>query len=95
MRLLIYIILIFIAYQLFKAVRRELGRPEQVNRKKDDSAITAELVEDPVCHTYCPKNEALMTRMDGKSYYFCSEECKRKFIDSIQKSGDRSQDKIY
>jgi uncharacterized protein len=81
MRLLIYIILTFIAYQIYKVVRRGLGRSEQVNRKKDDGVITAELVEDPVCHTYCPKNEALMASMDGKSYYFCSEECKRKFIE--------------
>jgi YHS domain-containing protein len=87
MRLLIYIILIFVVYQIYKAVRRELGRPEQVNRKKDDSAITAELVEDPVCHTYCPKNEALTAGMDGKSYYFCSEECKRKFIEKNNHRG--------
>ncbi|MDQ7837565.1 MAG: YHS domain-containing protein [Thermodesulfobacteriota bacterium] len=81
MRLLIYIILIFVVYQIYKAVRRELGRPEQVNRKKDDSAITAELVEDPVCHAYCPKNEAVTAVMDGKSYYFCSEKCKQKFME--------------
>lgn len=87
MRLLIYIILIFVVYQIYKAVRRELGRPEQVNRTKDDSAITAELVEDPVCHTYCPKNEALMAGMDGKSYYFCSEECKKKFIEENNHRG--------
>lgn len=81
MRLLIYIILTFIAYQIYKVVRRGMGRSEQVNRKRDDSAITAELVEDPVCHTYCPKNEALTAGMDGKSYYFCSEKCKQKFIE--------------
>lgn len=81
MRLLIYIILTFIAYQIYKFMRRGLDRPEQVNRKKDDGVITAELVEDPVCHTYCPKNEALMASMNGKSYYFCSKECKQKFIE--------------
>ena len=37
------------------------------------------LVEDPVCHTLVPKNQASRLRRDGKTYYFCSEECCDKF----------------
>lgn len=81
MRLLIYIMAVFIGYQVYKAVQKAFRSPYQVHRKKPDEVITAELVEDPVCHTYCPKNDALMVRIDAGTYYFCSEECKRKFVE--------------
>ncbi|RUM89421.1 MAG: TRASH domain protein [Thermodesulfatator sp.] len=40
---------------------------------------TEELVEDPVCGVYCPKSRALSLRFRGRTYYFCSEECRRAF----------------
>ncbi len=38
------------------------------------------LVQDPWCKTYLPKSQALLFR-DGKDIlYFCSEECKERFL---------------
>jgi len=39
-----------------------------------------ELVEDPVCHTYIPKGQALLLEQDNKTYYFCSTECRDSFL---------------
>ncbi len=88
MRLLIYVIVIFIGYVLYKAARQALSKGEQVHRKKDAGVITAELVEDPVCHTYYPKNDALVAHYEGRTYYFCSEECRRKFME--ERKGERA-----
>lgn len=86
MRLLIYAIAVFIGYLIYKSVRESLSRPAQMHRRKQDEAITAELVEDPVCHTYCPKNNSLVARVEEGTYYFCSEECRQKFLD-MRKGG--------
>ena len=37
------------------------------------------LVEDPVCHTYVPQHGAESCREAGRTYYFCSPECRKKF----------------
>jgi YHS domain-containing protein len=38
------------------------------------------LVEDPVCHIFIPKGQAQPLLMDGETFYFCSDECRKKFI---------------
>jgi YHS domain-containing protein len=41
-----------------------------------------ELVRDPVCGVFVPKRQAIVLVMDGKTHYFCSERCRKQFIDS-------------
>jgi YHS domain-containing protein len=55
-------------------------RPERAaGKEQQDQKVQDVLVEDPVCHTLVPKNQAIRLRRDGKTYYFCSEECCDKF----------------
>jgi YHS domain-containing protein len=39
-----------------------------------------ELVQDPYCQTYIPKQTAVRKRVKGRDYYFCTKECLRKFL---------------
>ncbi|MEK7689307.1 MAG: hypothetical protein AAB313_03500 [Deltaproteobacteria bacterium] len=39
-----------------------------------------EMVLDPVCQSYYPKAEALRVRNGNEITYFCSEECREKFL---------------
>lgn len=36
---------------------------------------TMEMVKDPNCETYVPKNEAVCKTVTGTTHYFCSEKC--------------------
>jgi YHS domain-containing protein len=38
------------------------------------------LVEDPVCKVCVPKKQAVVLKEDDKTIYFCSLECREKFI---------------
>lgn len=81
-RLLILAVLLYIAWRLIRNLIREKIRIEaEKGRKKgvDDSKVEDVLVEDPVCHTLIPKHQAIRLRQDGKTYYFCSDECCDKF----------------
>ena len=37
------------------------------------------LVQDPVCGTFIPRQEALKLTKDGQDYLFCSEGCLKRF----------------
>jgi YHS domain-containing protein len=62
--------LLFFYYRIYK--KRKLNRKEKIR-------IT-EMVKDEVCGVYLPKYEALKVEIEGKVYYFCSEECKDAFL---------------
>ncbi len=78
-RLLLIIILSFLIYRLFK----NLFSSREDRRKsipEDRSQIgSKEMVKDPQCNTYIPKDEAISRRIRGQSYYFCSKECAQRF----------------
>ncbi len=77
-RLAIIAGLIYLIYRLLtcpeKGHNHVAGRQEQ---NMDDL-----LVEDPVCHTYVPQKDSEFLKLHGKTYYFCSQECRQKFKDN-------------
>lgn len=68
--LLVFLLLLFFYYKNYK--KRKLNQKEKVR-------IT-EMIRDEVCGVYLPKYEALKVEIEGKVYYFCSEECKDAFL---------------
>lgn len=34
-----------------------------------------QMVEDPECHTFVPRNTAVIEKIDGQTYCFCSKQC--------------------
>ena len=68
--LLAFLLILFFYYRNYK--KRKLNRKEKVR-------IT-EMVKDEVCGVYLPKEEALKVEVEGKVYYFCSQECKDAFL---------------
>jgi YHS domain-containing protein len=39
------------------------------------------MVMDPSCHVYIPKLEAITAKIAGETIYFCSKECKKKYLE--------------
>lgn len=39
------------------------------------------MVKDEMCNTYLPQEDAIKEIYEGKEYYFCSKECKQKFLE--------------
>jgi uncharacterized protein len=74
-RLITYIIFLYIIYRLLK--RLFLSVPKEYN--KDSSSMISEMVQDPFCKTYIPKNEAYRTIVGGEEILFCSKECAEKY----------------
>lgn len=83
-RLLRILFAVLIGYFIYRLLFKKSDSRLFKNRKKkyswQDKAI-AEMKKDPICGTYIPENQAIKYKDD----YFCSEECKEKFI-SLQNS---------
>ncbi len=77
-KLLFYGFLIYIIYWLFRFFK-ELGKKSQSPKAvRRPSGI---MVKDEVCNTYLPREDALKEVYAGKPHYFCSRECRQKFLD--------------
>jgi YHS domain-containing protein len=85
LRLLLGLGLGYLGYWAIKKVAGSLGlwpqAPKPLEREREPDV----LVQDPVCKTFIPRREALKTERDGKTYFFCSEGCLKRFL-----SGGRS-----
>jgi len=43
------------------------------------------MVKDEVCNTYIAEDEAIKEIQNGRVYYFCSQECRQKFLSARKK----------
>jgi YHS domain-containing protein len=59
------------------------GNSESPNSNNINNQI--EMVLDPVCGMYIYPETAIKENINGKTYYFCSENCKRSFISKHQR----------
>jgi uncharacterized protein len=77
MRLLVFLGLFILLYYLVKG----LLSPSKSMRmdRGGNGEVESEMVKDPNCGTYIPRESAIRARIDGREYFFCSKECMREF----------------
>jgi YHS domain-containing protein len=79
LRLVIIGVLLYILYRFLVGPRKKRMQGKK-NRPVSSGAVKDVLVEDPVCHTYIPKGQAVQLHHDKKMYYFCSDKCHEMFL---------------
>jgi YHS domain-containing protein len=77
-RLILYGILIYIGYRILKPWVASFMK------SSEDDLVTSsedtELIRDPHCGTYFLRQRGVEARIGGKKIYFCSEECRDKYL---------------
>ncbi|MBI3328576.1 MAG: YHS domain-containing protein [Nitrospinae bacterium] len=73
-RLIFPALLFTLGYLLLRLLLRRYRRPRRANAEAG-SAVTHELVQDPNCHTYLPRSQAIRRKIQGHEYFFCSPAC--------------------
>jgi uncharacterized protein len=68
---------------LLTRIVRSSGRPTS-EASAPEGAVTQEMVKDPVCGLYLPGRDALRVIVQGVPVYFCSEQCRRKYIEGVR-----------
>ena len=72
--------LIYIVVKTYQSLKRAKKPPQKPSLKPGI------MVKDQVCNTYLPKEDAIKEIHEGKEYYFCSEKCRNKFLESRKKN---------
>lgn len=85
-RLILLGIAIYIIYRLFandffrKKKRMEEAEKENIQQKVADG----EMAKDPECGTWVDIASSISVREGSKQYYFCSYECRDKFLARLE-----------
>ncbi len=77
-RNILVLIFIFVIYYALRTVFRS-AREAYHAGVKQDRLRGEEMVLDPECHTYVVKARSTTLRIGGKSLYFCSENCAKRY----------------
>jgi YHS domain-containing protein len=80
MRQLLFLALILALVYLVKTLLFPRRRTPYVTQKQEDAVVTEEMVQDPFCHTYLPRSQAVRRKIRGQEQYFCSPGCLEKFL---------------
>ena len=77
-RLILGLALAYLAYRVIRRLKEAFtltGQTRQAPKMPEPDV----LVQDPVCQTFIPRQEALKLTKDGQEYFFCSEGCLKRF----------------
>lgn len=86
MRLLVILALLYLGYRLFKALVLPQKSTRRTRGEEGLTEIDDVMVKDPFCGTYFPEHKAVKGVVEGKTYYFCSTECRDRFLESASKA---------
>lgn len=76
-KIILYAALIYILYRLVKGI---VGAGQKIEHgRREGGEVIDEMVQDPQCGTYIPRQRAVRRRIKGEERYFCSEECAEKY----------------
>ena len=87
-----FIILIVVGYVAYRALKAWMFPNDSASKSVSGKAagkIDDVMIKDPFCEAYFPKRNAVHLNFGGKDLYFCSTECKTKYIDAHAESEDR------
>jgi len=79
LRLILYALFAYIVYTVIRAFQK-LGRKSHSPHQAKKNA--GKMVKDEVCSTYLPQEDAIKEIREGKEFFFCSKECRQKFLES-------------
>jgi YHS domain-containing protein len=80
LRLVILALSGYLGYKMLQKVLPWLQRRQVPPPRRQEEVAAEELVQDPICKIFIPRRNALIARRDGQDYFFCSEGCRKKFL---------------
>lgn len=82
-RLILFLILAYFGIKTVLLLSRYFRRrSEQHAYGPEQTMAVNDMVRDPVCGVYIASRDALTLARNGAKVFFCSEECRRQFLNS-------------
>jgi uncharacterized protein len=84
-RLIYYAIVAYLVYRLIRFFQN-LGRAVRPTAPPSRQQLSGTMVKDETCGTYVPKEEALREVVEGEERFFCSKNCRQKFLEERKRA---------
>lgn len=89
-----WLILALAIYVLYKLVSNDFFRKKKVQEKEEKADTerkvqAGEMARDPECGTYVDIDSSISVRDGEKKYYFCSYDCRDKFLKRLESGSAR------
>jgi len=81
MRLLVLMGLLYLCYRFLKSWMLKDKSSQKAAFENKTGKIDDVMVKDPYCEIYFAKKDGVPLNIKGKDVYFCSKECKDKFLE--------------
>ncbi len=78
-----FLIFLAVGYLLYRSMKNWMfpdARQKKNVSSRANGQIDDVMVKDPFCETYFPRRNAVRLKMNGNVYYFCSKDCRDKYI---------------
>jgi len=78
-----FLILFVVGYLLYRAMKSWMFPDNRSSKNVSDKTagqIDDVMIKDPYCEAYFPKRNAVHLNLNAKDLYFCSKECRDKYI---------------
>ncbi len=79
LRFILYALLAYIVFKFIRLYQRLSQKNTPPRQAKQRSGL---MVKDEICNTYLPREDAIKEIREGKDFFFCSKECRQKFLES-------------
>ncbi len=86
-----FIILFVVGYVLYRALKSWMFPPASSSRSvsgKTAAEIDDVMIKDPFCEAYFPRRNGVYLDFGGKDLYFCSNQCKDKYLAAYSEKKD-------
>jgi YHS domain-containing protein len=88
LRFLFWVLIVSWSVSLLRRIVDSMGRAANGRQAPIDvpmGAVSRKLVRDPVCGMHLTEGLAIRERSGGEPVFFCSDECRNKFMDEPRK----------
>ena len=89
--LLRVVFLLLVLWLLRRFLGNLVGASKQPNAKEKVEDVPNSMVKDPVCGMYMDSRLAIRFENRKEAFYFCSEECKKKYLDEPTKGREEAR----
>lgn len=73
------ILLIIVYFMVKSALRGLLGKDKEVARSVGAPGQPSDMIQDPVCGMFVPKEGSFFLQQGDRTYFFCSETCRASY----------------
>ncbi|MBA5874419.1 MAG: YHS domain-containing protein [Nitrospira sp. CR1.2] len=74
-RLFVIAALLALLYYLLRRTLRKLGQNELQAKSRERKESGKQMIQDPVCRVFVPRENAVSETIGGQTYFFCSRNC--------------------